>query len=92
LRSGFTVIADNAAFTCRVSSKTVSNPARFNPACNHCDNGPASSPIRFTAKSSDPKKSTKASGSLAIFVSFTIFPCVSTTQMLDNSNDTSIPA
>ncbi len=34
----------------QVSSKTTSNPARFNPACSHCDNGLASSPIRFTAE------------------------------------------
>ena len=67
-------------------------PARLSPACSHCDNGPASSPIRFTAKCSDPKKSTRASGSLATFAYFTIFPCVSTMQALDRSNDTSIPA
>jgi hypothetical protein len=54
LRSVFTVIADN--FTCRVSSGTASNPAPFSPPCCHCDNGPASSPIRFTAKPSAAKK------------------------------------
>src|SRR6516164_2044089 len=32
LRSVFTVIADKAAFTCRVSSRTASNPARISPA------------------------------------------------------------
>lgn len=64
LRSVFTVIADKAAFTCRVSSRTVSNPASFNPACSHCDNGPASSPIRFTAKPSASKKATTANSSL----------------------------
>jgi hypothetical protein len=69
LRSVLTVIADNAAFTCRVSSRTVSYPAPFSPACSHCDNGPASSPIRFTAKPSVLKNSTKASGSLATFAS-----------------------
>ena len=92
LRSVFTIIADNAAFTCRVSSRTVSNPARFSPACSHADNGPASSPIRFTAKPSDAKKATRASGSLATFVSLTILPCASTTQTLESSNETSIPA
>src|SRR6266481_3619819 len=83
LRSVFTVIADKAAFTCRVSSRTVSNPASFNPACSHCDNGPASSPIRFTAKPSASKKATTASGSLATFASFTILPCASTTHTLE---------
>jgi hypothetical protein len=39
LRSVFIVIADKAAFTCRVPSRTASNPARFSPACSHCDNG-----------------------------------------------------
>ena len=92
LRSVFTIIADNAAFTCRVSSRTVSNPARFSPACSHCDNGPASSPIRFTAKPSDAKKATRASGSLATFASLTILPYASTTHTLESSNDTSIPA
>src|SRR5262245_46645262 len=74
LRSVFTVIADNAAFTCRVSSRTASNPARFNPACSHCDNGPASSPIRFTAKPSPSKKATRAAGSLEIFASSQSYP------------------
>ena len=92
LRSIFTIIADKAAFTCRVSSRTVSNPARFSPACSHADNGPASSPIRFTAKPSDAKKATRASGSLATFVSLTILPCASTTHTLESSNETSIPA
>ena len=79
LRSVFTIIADNAAFTCRVSSRRVSNPARFSPACSHCDNGPASSPIRFTAKPSDAKKATRDLGlSLATFASLTILPCAST--------------
>jgi hypothetical protein len=38
------------------------------------------------------KKATRAAGSLEIFASFTILPCASTTQTLDRSNDTSIPA
>src|SRR5947207_927845 len=92
LRSVFTVIADKAAFTCRVSSRTASNPARISPACSHCDNGPASSPISFTGKPSPLKKETRASGSLATFASLTILPRPSTTHTLDNSKDTSIPA
>ena len=63
-----------------VSSKTASNSARFSPACSHCDNGPASSPIGFTAKPSASKKATRAAGSLEIFASFTILPRASTTQ------------
>src|SRR5262245_13189299 len=92
LRSVFTVIADNAAFTCRVSSRTASNPARISPACSHCDNGPASSPISFTGEPSPLKKETRASGSLATFTSITILTRASTIQSLDNPKDTSIPA
>ena len=40
------------------------NPACASPACSHCDNGPASSPIRFIGKPSPLKKETRASGSL----------------------------
>ena len=71
---------------------TASNPARFSLARSHADNGPASSPIRFTAKSSDAKKATRASGSLATFVSLTNLPRASTTHTLESSNETSIPA
>ena len=39
-RSVFTTMADSAAFTCRVSSRTVSCPAAVSPACSHCDSGP----------------------------------------------------
>ena len=52
----------------------------------------AASPIRFTAKPSDPKKATRDSGSLATFASLTILPCASTTYTLESSNHTSIPA
>jgi hypothetical protein len=34
LRSVFIDIAESAALTCRVSKRTVSNPARVRPACN----------------------------------------------------------
>src|SRR6185503_8173735 len=54
-RSVFTVIADNAAFTCRVSSRTTSKPACVKAACSHCDKGPASSPMRTTLISREEK-------------------------------------
>jgi len=92
LRSVLTTIADSAALTCRVSSRTASKPAPLRPACSHCDNGPASSPIRVTAKPSPPNQATSASGSLATFASRTIRPAASTTQMLLSFSDTSIPA
>ncbi len=92
LRSVFTTIADSAAFTCRVSSSATSNPAAVRPACSHCDSGPASSPIRVTARPSWPKNRTSASGSLATLASRTIRPAASTTQTLLRSNATSIPA
>ena len=92
LRSVFTISADSAALTCRVSSSTVSKPASLSPACSHCDRGPASSPMRVTDMPSWPKKRTSASGSLATLASHTILPAQSTTHTLLCSNDTSIPA
>jgi hypothetical protein len=56
------------------------------------DGGPASSPIRFNLTPSDPSRPAKAAGSLATFVSRTIFPDSSTTHTLHCSNETSIPA
>ena len=56
----------------RVSSRMASNPARFRPACSHCNNGPASTPICFTVMPGTPKELPRASGSLATFVFFTI--------------------
>ena len=38
------------------------------------------------------KERNQSCGSLEIFASFTILPSASTTQTLDRSNDTSIPA
>ena len=72
LRSVFTIMAESAAFTCRVSSSTASNPAALSPACSHCESGPASSPIWVTATPSWRKNPTSASGSLATLVSRTI--------------------
>ena len=92
LRSVLTVIAESAAFTCRVSSSTASKPASVKPACSHCDNGPASSPIRVNKTPIRRKKRTSASGSLATFASRTIWPLASTTQTLLCSSETSIPA
>ena len=92
LRSVFTTIADNAAFTCRVSSSTASKPALANPACSHCDKGPASRPMRVSATPSWPKNATSASGSLATLASRTIRPVASTTHTLLRSRETSIPA
>ena len=92
MRSVFTVIADSAAFTCRVSKSTVSKPAFVSPAYSHCDNGPASIPMRSIVKPSPFKKPTSVAGSLPIFASLTILPLASTMQTLDSSKDTSIPA
>ena len=59
---------------------------------NHCDNGPASSPIRVTGRPSLRKKSVSASGSLGTLASRTIRPLASTTHTLLRSKETSIPA
>ena len=50
------------------------------------------SPMRAASKPKDRKNKIKASGSLATFASRTILPVPSTTQTLEASNDTSIPA
>lgn len=92
LRSVFTVIADSAAFTCRVSSNTTSKPASTRPSRNHCDSGPASRPTRMTGNPRSAKCFNSASGSLATFVSHTILPDESARQTLLSSSDTSIPA
>jgi hypothetical protein len=92
LRSDFTGMALNASRTCRVSSNSTASPAFFIAAYSHCDRGPASSPIRSTAKPSDRNQAISASGSLATLPSRTILPVASTTQMLELSKDTSIPA
>ena len=44
LRSVLTTMAESAAFTCRVSSSTASNPAPVRPACSHCDERPGLQP------------------------------------------------
>ena len=92
LRSVLTTIADSAAFTCRVSSNTASNPALVKPACRQCESGPASSPMRVTATPSPANKPTSASGSLATLISRIIRPLPSTTHTLPRSSETSIPA
>jgi hypothetical protein len=91
LRSDFTGIALNASCTCRVSNSSTARPASRIAAYNHCDSGPASRPIRARLDPSDLNHAISASGSLATFPSRTIFPFASTTQMLEHSNDTSIP-
>ena len=92
LRSVFTIMAESAAFTCRVSSNTASKPASLKTACSHCESGPASSPIRVTVRPSWRTNPTSASGSLATLASRTILPVASTTHTLLRSSDTSIPA
>jgi hypothetical protein len=92
LRSVFTIMAESAAFTCRVSSSTASNPVSVRPAWSHCDKGPASRPMRVSGRPSWRKKPTSASGSLATLASRTIRPVLSTTHTLLRSSETSIPA
>jgi len=91
-RSVFTVIAFSAALTWRVSIKIAGSPASTNPACSHCDNGPASSPMRANAKPLSVKNAARASRSLRTLASRTICPAASTTQTLLHSNETSIAA
>jgi SRSO17 transposase len=88
----FTVMAESAAFTCRVSSKTASRPAAIRAACSHCDSGPASRPIRLSGNPKLSKNSTSASGSLPILTSRTTCPLASTTHTLLAFSETSIPA
>src|SRR5215471_16172445 len=92
LRSVFTFIAPSAALRCRVSIRIAASPAAASPACNHCDSGPASRPIRVNLRPPSANHAASASGSLATFASRTIFPVSSTTHTLLSSKDTSIPA
>jgi hypothetical protein len=89
-RSVFTVIALSAALTWRVSIKIAGSPASTSPACSHCDNGPASSPMRVNLRPLRSKNATRASRSLCTLASRTICPAASTTQTLLHSNETSI--
>ena len=92
LRSVLTGIALNALRTCLVSSSSTARPASRSAAKSHCDNGPASSPIRVTSVPSPKNQATNASGSLATLASRTIRPVASTKHTLLSSSDTSIPA
>src|ERR1700728_1454809 len=92
LRSVLTGISLKALRTCPVSSSSIAGPACFMPANSHCESGPASSPIRAISKPRSLHHAVKASGSLATLASRTIRPVASTTQMLELSSDTSIPA
>lgn len=66
--------------------------ALVRPACSHRERGPASRPIRSIESLSLRKKATMASGWLFTFASVIIFPAASTTQRLESSKETSIPA
>ena len=92
LRSDFTGIALKASRTCRVSRSSTAKPASRRAAYSHCDKGPASSPIRSSSGPCDRNQAISASGSLATFASRKILPVPSTTQTLEHSKDTSIPA
>jgi hypothetical protein len=91
-RSVFTGIALKASRTWRVSSNSSASPALARAANSHCDNGPASSPIRLSGTPRASNQAVKGAGSLASFASRTIRPFPSTTHTLTLSNDTSIPA
>ena len=47
LRSVLLICACNAARMCRVSTQIAGKPASASALNNHCDSGPASSPIRL---------------------------------------------
>src|SRR5262245_7512641 len=59
---------------------------------SHCDNGPASNPIRLKRWARFFSTANKASGPLATFTSRTILPASSTMQMLVSLTETSSPA
>jgi hypothetical protein len=80
LRSVLTGIVLSAWRTCRVSNSSTANPVSRIAACNHCDSGPTSRPIRARSNSSARSYVIKASGSLATSASRTILPLPSTTH------------
>ena len=91
LRSVLLICAFSTACMCRVSTQTTGNSASARALNSHCDNGPASSPIRLKRQVEFPRTFSRAAGSLATFTSFTILPVSSTMQMLVSLTDTSNP-
>src|SRR4051794_7643978 len=61
----FTCCAFRTAFMWRVSTQMTGSSAFANPFTSHCDNGPASSPIRAYSRPAPFKKPMMASGSVA---------------------------
>src|SRR5665647_2185704 len=82
----------NTALICRVSTQITGKPASARALNSHCDNGPASSPIRLQWYVGFASTCSRASGSLATFTSRTILPVSSTMQTLVSLTDTSNPA
>lgn len=68
------VMAESAAFTCRVSRSTTSKPSATSPRCSHWGNGPASSPTLPIVKPDRRRQALKGSGSLLTLISRTILP------------------
>src|SRR5262249_21539624 len=91
LRSVLLICAFNTACMCRVSTQITGNPASARALNSHCDNGPASNPIRLKRWARFFSTANKASGSLATFTSRTILPASSTMQMLVSLTETSSP-
>jgi hypothetical protein len=77
---------------CRVSTQITGKPASARALKSHCDNGPASNPIRLKGWPGVIRTWSSVSGSLATFTSRTSLPALSTMQTLVSLTETSSPA
>src|SRR5215468_5211243 len=84
--------AVSKAFMCRVSTQITGRSAATNALTSHCDNGPASIPIRPKGTRSEVRTAMISAGSVGTFCSKITLPASSTTHTDVAFTDTSKPA
>src|SRR5262249_20814390 len=91
LRSLLLICADSAAFICRVSTQITGKHASANALYSHCDNGPASRPMRSMASASSVRTARISAGLVATLTSRITLPALSTIHTLVSFTETSNP-
>src|SRR5437868_710262 len=91
LRSLLLICADSAAFICRVSTQITGKRASANALYSHCDNGPASRPMRSMASASSVRTARISAGLVATLTSRITLPALSTIHTLVSFTETSNP-
>src|SRR5262249_4105367 len=84
--------AVSKAFMCLVSTQIAGRSAAINPLTSHCDNGPASIPIRPKDTPSEVRTAMISAGSVGTLCSKTTLPASSITHTDVVFTDTSRPA